>query len=72
LRNENGAEDGGAITVTATLDVAVAGGFTVDVTTADGTATIGDSDYSAVISFPLTFVGNSGETQTFTILPDGR
>ena len=69
IEDENGAEDGGAITVTATLDVAVAGGFTVDVTTADGTATIGDSDYSAVISFPLTFVGTPGETQTFTILP---
>ncbi len=40
-------EDGGAITVTATLDFAVQGGFTVEVNTADGSATIADSDYSA-------------------------
>ncbi len=64
-----GAENGGDITVTATLDNAVEGGFTVDVSTADGTATTADSDYTAVTSQTLTFAGNAGETQTFTITP---
>ena len=62
-------EDDGNITVTATLDNAVQGGFTVDVNTADGTGTTGDSDYTAVTSETLTFTGSAGETQTFTITP---
>ncbi len=62
-------EDGGAITVTATLDFAVQGGFTVEVNTADGSATIADSDYTAVTSHTLTFAGTAGETQTFTVTP---
>ncbi|MFY0628725.1 MAG: gliding motility-associated C-terminal domain-containing protein [Flavobacteriaceae bacterium] len=65
----SGNEDSGAITVTATLDNAVQGGFTVDVSTADGTATIADSDYTSVTSETLTFAGTAGETQTFTITP---
>ena len=64
-----GNEDDGSITVTATLDNAVQGGFTVDVSTADGTATTADSDYGAVTSQTLTFTGTTGETQTFTITP---
>jgi gliding motility-associated-like protein/uncharacterized repeat protein (TIGR01451 family) len=62
-------EDSGTITVTATLDAAVQGGFTVDVNTTDGTATIGNSDYTAVTSQTLTFIGTAGETQTFTVSP---
>ncbi|MCE7996431.1 MAG: T9SS type A sorting domain-containing protein, partial [Roseivirga sp.] len=65
----SGAENGGDITVTATLDKAVEGGFTVDVSTADGTAETGDSDYTAVTSETLTFAGAVGETQTFTVSP---
>ena len=67
----NGNENDGIITVTATLDNAVQGGFTVDVSTADGTATTGDSDYSSVTSQTLTFTGTAGETQTFSITPAG-
>ena len=67
----SGLENGGAITVTATLDNAVAGGFTVDVSTADGTATIANSDYTAVVGQTLTFAGTPGETQTFTVTPTG-
>jgi len=63
------AENGGDITVTATLDNAVEGGFTVDVSTTDGTATTADSDYTAVTSQMLTFAGTAGETQTFTVTP---
>ncbi|WP_372640964.1 Calx-beta domain-containing protein, partial [Ancylomarina sp.] len=67
----SGAENGGAITVTATLDNAVQGGFTVDVTSADGTATTADSDYMAISGHTLTFAGTAGETQTFTLTPTG-
>ncbi len=69
IADVSGNEDDGAITVTATLDNAVDGGFSVDVSTADGTATTADSDYSAVTSHTLTFAGTAGETQTFTITP---
>ncbi len=62
-------EDGGAITVTATLDFAVQGGFTVEVNTADGSAATADSDYAAVTNYTLTFAGNAGETQTFSVTP---
>ena len=62
-------EDDGAITLTATLDIAVSGGLTVDISTTDGTATIADADYTAVSSQTLTFAGTAGETQTFTIIP---
>ncbi len=65
----SGNEDDGNITVTATLDNGVQGGFSVDVSTADGTATIADSDYTAVTGETLTFTGNAGETQTFTVTP---
>jgi len=69
IADANGDEDAGAITLTATLSHAVQGGFTVDVSTADGTATTADSDYTAVSGQTLTFTGNAGETQTFTVTP---
>ncbi len=65
----SGNEDDGDITVTASLDNAVQGGFTVDVNTTDGTATTGDSDYIGISSETLTFSGTAGETQTFTLTP---
>ena len=71
IADVSGNENDGAITVTATLDNAVQGGFTVDVSTLDGTATTGDSDYSAVTNQTLTFSGTASETQTFTIIPTG-
>ncbi|WP_303318664.1 Calx-beta domain-containing protein [Flavivirga abyssicola] len=71
IANVSGNENDGAITVTATLDNAVQGGFTVDVSTADGTATTADNDYSAVTSQTLIFTGNASETQTFTVTPTG-
>ena len=49
---------GGTATVTLSVDQAVAGGFTVDVSTSDGTATTGDSDYTALSSQTVTFTGN--------------
>jgi hypothetical protein len=69
IADASGNEDDGAITVTATLDNPVAGGFTVDVSTADGTATTADSDYTAIAGQTLTFTGTAGETQTFTVTP---
>ncbi|WP_282189185.1 Calx-beta domain-containing protein, partial [Maribellus sp. YY47] len=69
IADVSGEEDGGAITVTLALDNAVQGGFTVHVNTADGTATIANSDYTAVTGQTITFVGNALETQTFTVTP---
>ncbi|GHE62263.1 BspA family leucine-rich repeat surface protein [Roseivirga thermotolerans] len=69
LADASGNEGDGAITVTATIDNAVQGGFTVEVNTADGTATLTDSDYTAVAGQVLTFAGTAGETQTFTVTP---
>jgi hypothetical protein len=62
-------EDDGSVTVTATLSGNITGGFTVQVNTADGTATIADSDYTAISSQVLTFAGTDGETQTFSFTP---
>ncbi|WBL41506.1 MBG domain-containing protein [Algoriphagus halophytocola] len=69
IADVSGKEDDGAITVTLTLDNAVDGGFDVNVSTADGTATTSDSDYTAVTAQTLTFAGTSGETQTFIVTP---
>ena len=71
IADVSGNENGGNITVTATLDNPVQGGFTVDVSTADGTATTGDSDYTAISGQTLTFTGTAGETQTFSFTPTG-
>uniref|UniRef100_UPI001BFC8773 MBG domain-containing protein n=1 Tax=Echinicola shivajiensis TaxID=1035916 RepID=UPI001BFC8773 len=60
-------ESDGNATITAILDHGVQGGFSVDVITADGTATTADADYTAVTSQTLTFAGTSGESKTFQI-----
>ncbi|GAB5525207.1 MAG: hypothetical protein Roseis2KO_30790 [Roseivirga sp.] len=69
IADASGNEGDGPISVTATLDNEVQGDFTVDVSTADGTATIADSDYTALAGQTLTFTGTAGETQTFTVAP---
>lgn len=69
IADASGNEGDGPIMLTATLDNAVQGGFTVNVSTTDGTATIADSDYTPVSGQTLTFVGTAGETQTFTVSP---
>lgn len=66
-------EDGGVITLEATLshDVSDAFGFapfTVDYQTVDGTATTADNDYTAATG-TLTFNGQAGDKETFTITP---
>ena len=58
---------GGTATVTLSLDNAVQGGFAVDVSTSDGTATVAGSDYTAISGQTLSFVGNAGETETVTV-----
>ena len=52
--------------MTLTSDKAV-GGFTVDVSTSDGSATTADSDYTALNGQTVTFTGNAGESQTVNI-----
>jgi len=66
-------EDDGPITLSATLSHSVrdASGFvsfTVDYVTSDGTATTANNDYTAA-SGTLTFSGQAGDTQTFTVTP---
>ena len=58
-------EDDGTATFTVILTKAVAGGFTVDYATSDGTALAG-SDYT-VTSGILTFAGTPGETQNIVV-----
>ncbi len=70
IADVGGLENGGPITLTATLDNATPGGFTVDVSTSDGSAVAG-SDYTAIAGQTLTFVGTPGEQQTFTVSPIG-
>ncbi|HAP60708.1 MAG TPA: hypothetical protein DCR93_14825, partial [Cytophagales bacterium] len=69
IADESGNEDDGDVTFTATLSNAVDGGFSVDVSTSDSTATLANSDYTAVTSQTLTFAGTANETQTFTVTP---
>ncbi|WP_339732723.1 Calx-beta domain-containing protein [uncultured Gimesia sp.] len=59
-------EDEGVARFTVSLDVPIAGGFTVDYYTEDGTALLTGSDYSGR-SGSLTFVGIAGESHVITI-----
>ena len=60
-----------AFQFTVTLTGAVQGGFTVPVSSANGTATSG-SDYTAIAGGTvLTFAGTAGETQTVTVQVTG-
>ncbi|WP_422859015.1 Calx-beta domain-containing protein [Flagellimonas sp. S174] len=69
IDNTNGDEDGGAIQVTLTLDAAVPGGFSLEVSTIDGSATLSDGDYAQVSSLTIDFDGTIGETETFDLDP---
>ena len=69
IANASGNEDDGPIIASATLNNQVAGGFTVNVSSADGTATTASSDYT-LVNETLTFAGNAGEVQTFDVIPN--
>ena len=56
----------GTATVTVRLDNAVPGRFSVDALLQDVSATA-DADYTADVSRTLTFDGDAGETQTFSV-----
>lgn len=60
-------ENSGTATITVVSDLVVDGGFSVDVSTSDGTATTADGDYTAVTSQTETFAGTAGETETVTV-----
>lgn len=60
-----------AFTFTVTLDNAVDSAVMVNIDTADGTATVADSDYTANTGSSLSFTGTAGETQTFTVQVTG-
>ncbi len=59
-------DESGTISFTAAVDNAVQGGFTVDISFADGTAIGGNVDYNSAPQ-TLTFAGTIGETQPFTV-----
>uniref|UniRef100_UPI00374E2965 T9SS type B sorting domain-containing protein n=1 Tax=uncultured Croceitalea sp. TaxID=1798908 RepID=UPI00374E2965 len=61
-------ENGGPIAVVALLDNAVVGGFRVQISTTDGTATA-NNDYNAITNQPLVFSGTAGETNNITLTP---
>ena len=63
--NDANAAEGSSMTFTVTLDTAVAGGLTVTPDFTDVTATEG-TDYDENTA-ALSFTGNAGETQTFTV-----
>ncbi|MBS9460779.1 gliding motility-associated C-terminal domain-containing protein [Flagellimonas sp. 389] len=69
ISDANGTEDAGPIALTASLDNTVEGGFTVQISTADGTATLGDNDYIGIAGRTLNFNGTAGETVNFTVTP---
>ena len=52
-----------------TNNVVQQGGFTVEVNTADGTATVANNDYNAITNQPLVFSGNANETNNVTLTP---
>ena len=56
----------GMATITVSLDNAVQGGFTVDASTTDDTATT--ADYTTLTNETIEFMGTAGETQTFTVI----
>lgn len=62
-------EDGGPASVNLVVDNAVVGGFRVEVSTTDGTATVADNDYNAITNQPLVFSGNANELRTITFTP---
>ncbi|SHG81512.1 T9SS type B sorting domain-containing protein, partial [Flagellimonas flava] len=68
IANASGNEDAGNIQVTATLDVSVTGGFTVQVFSTDGSATLVDNDYTGLLQ-TLTFAGTAGEQENFNLAP---
>lgn len=69
LSNAMGNEDNGAITIAATLNNGVEGGFSVQIFTSDGTATLVNNDYNEINGQVLNFVGTSGEVQNFDVVP---
>ena len=69
-QNESDSGETASFVFTATLDVAVDGGFTISHTVDDGSATVADGDYVDNDGM-LVFTGNAGETQLITITVTG-
>ncbi|MEZ6127577.1 MAG: Calx-beta domain-containing protein [Planctomycetaceae bacterium] len=58
-------------TFTVSLNNAVDSGFSVQVDTADGTATVADNDYVAITGGSVSFVGTASETTTIAVTVKG-
>ncbi|MFV0378755.1 MAG: Calx-beta domain-containing protein, partial [Mangrovibacterium sp.] len=69
IANASGYENNGAIALTVMLDKAVQGGFSVDVSTMDGSASTADNDYTPIAAQTLAFTGTVGEMHTFNLNP---
>ncbi len=70
IADVDGLEDDGPITVSAVLNNPVQGGFSVEVSTIDGTArTDTDNDYNPIVGQLLSFTGTANEIETFTVFP---
>uniref|UniRef100_UPI0023493E2F T9SS type B sorting domain-containing protein n=2 Tax=Flavobacteriales TaxID=200644 RepID=UPI0023493E2F len=68
IANASGNEDDGAIQLSAILNNTVNGGFTVQVSTNNGSATLTDNDYTSLTQ-TLNFDGTAGETEIFSVIP---
>jgi gliding motility-associated-like protein len=62
-------EDGGPASINVVLDNAVVGGFRVEISTTDGSATVANNDYNVITNQPLNFSGNVGEVRTVNFTP---
>ena len=69
IANVSGNEDAGPIAVNLVLNNAVAGGFSLQVSTNDGSATLADNDYTQILNRTLNFGGTVGEIETFNLVP---
>ena len=69
ISDVSGNEDDDTITITATLNGDLPGGFSINLNSADGSATLLDNDYLAIVDQTLVFAGTSGETQTLDLSP---
>ncbi len=67
LDEVNVSEDDGTAIINARLTAGVQNGFSVDLNTLDGSATVSDNDYQPIISQTIQFSGQENETISITL-----
>ncbi len=69
IEDVSGNENDGPIAISVVLDNPVQDGFSINVSTIDGTATIANNDYTGITNQQLFFSGVAGEIETFDVTP---